>query len=384
MKKQISVLLIFVILIVSLTPFAAAETVYDYYITLGDIDNDGSVDINDARAILRIAIKIDTAGDDLVKIACDLNRDGVIDTIDARLALMTAADIKEAVRVKRSDITTIPALDGTGLFVFTTYGYGHGVGMSQWGAQYMAKAGYTYKQILLNFYTGTSLVNNKAVFPSTVTYGGNSYSLREALARVTTAEMGLSFETEAVKAQIIAAATYIYYQNRSKTSWTVSGVAFSSSAASSAMLSLVDSVIGQYVSYNSAPADTVFFAASAGKTTNSENIWYSSIPYLKAADSHWEIENGTTSRAKYYAASYQISSEDLKEILKKKYPDIKLSADPSEWLKIISHDGAVSSLVGYVSSMKVGNLTMKGNDFRTILGSVSFKSPCFSFIYKAY
>lgn len=41
-----------------------------------------------------------------------------------------------------------------GYFVFTTYGYGHGVGMSQWGAQGMAKDGYTYKEILEHYYTG--------------------------------------------------------------------------------------------------------------------------------------------------------------------------------------------------------------------------------------
>jgi len=38
--------------------------------------------------------------------------------------------------------------------VFTTYGYGHGVGMSQWGANGMAKEGYTATQILKHYYTG--------------------------------------------------------------------------------------------------------------------------------------------------------------------------------------------------------------------------------------
>lgn len=38
----------------------------------------------------------------------------------------------------------------------TTYGYGHGVGMSQWGANGMAKQGYTTTQILRHYYTGIS------------------------------------------------------------------------------------------------------------------------------------------------------------------------------------------------------------------------------------
>lgn len=39
----------------------------------------------------------------------------------------------------------------------TTNGYGHGVGMSQYGAQLMAKGGSTYDQILLSYYTGAVL-----------------------------------------------------------------------------------------------------------------------------------------------------------------------------------------------------------------------------------
>lgn len=38
-------------------------------------------------------------------------------------------------------------------------GYGHGVGMSQYGAQYAAKLGYTYDEILSIYYPGTSLTH---------------------------------------------------------------------------------------------------------------------------------------------------------------------------------------------------------------------------------
>jgi stage II sporulation protein D len=41
--------------------------------------------------------------------------------------------------------------------VITTYGFGHGVGMSQWGANGMAKAGKTATQILEYYYTGVSV-----------------------------------------------------------------------------------------------------------------------------------------------------------------------------------------------------------------------------------
>lgn len=43
----------------------------------------------------------------------------------------------------------------------TTKGYGHGVGMSQYGAHGMAKEGYSYKEILSHYYVGTDLVKFK-------------------------------------------------------------------------------------------------------------------------------------------------------------------------------------------------------------------------------
>ena len=44
-----------------------------------------------------------------------------------------------------------------GSFSFKTYGYGHGVGMSQWGAKLYADHGYTYDQILRHYYMGTEI-----------------------------------------------------------------------------------------------------------------------------------------------------------------------------------------------------------------------------------
>lgn len=44
-----------------------------------------------------------------------------------------------------------------GQFTFTVTGYGHGVGMSQYGANAMAKNGSDYKEILAHYYPGTTL-----------------------------------------------------------------------------------------------------------------------------------------------------------------------------------------------------------------------------------
>ncbi len=44
-----------------------------------------------------------------------------------------------------------------GSFIFSVKGYGHGVGMSQNGANYMAKQGSSYEEILLHYYQGATL-----------------------------------------------------------------------------------------------------------------------------------------------------------------------------------------------------------------------------------
>ena len=42
-------------------------------------------------------------------------------------------------------------------FLFTVTGSGHGAGMSQYGANVMARQGLNYRQILLHYYPGTEL-----------------------------------------------------------------------------------------------------------------------------------------------------------------------------------------------------------------------------------
>ena len=43
-------------------------------------------------------------------------------------------------------------------FIFTVSGYGHGVGLSQYGANVMAGDGYSFSEILAHYYPGTELV----------------------------------------------------------------------------------------------------------------------------------------------------------------------------------------------------------------------------------
>ena len=68
--------------------------------------------------------------------------------------LMNANDVYKALNLK-STFFNISQV-GTNV-VINTKGYGHGVGMSQYGAQGMAKEGYTYDQIVKYYYQGVEI-----------------------------------------------------------------------------------------------------------------------------------------------------------------------------------------------------------------------------------
>ncbi len=59
----------------------------------GDFDLNGKVTASDARAILRIAAKLDNEKDGMKLVAADINSDGIINASDARNALRLAAKI---------------------------------------------------------------------------------------------------------------------------------------------------------------------------------------------------------------------------------------------------------------------------------------------------
>ena len=55
----------------------------------------------------------------------------------------------------RSACFTIRYQDGS--FLITTKGYGHGVGLSQWGAKSLAEQGWSCEAILAHYFPGTQL-----------------------------------------------------------------------------------------------------------------------------------------------------------------------------------------------------------------------------------
>src|SRR5437867_12076107 len=61
-------------------------------------------------------------------------------------------------------LTIVPATGSRadGSFVFYGSGFGHGIGMSQWGAYGLALKGWTHQQILTHYYTGTTVAQAKS------------------------------------------------------------------------------------------------------------------------------------------------------------------------------------------------------------------------------
>ncbi|MBO5935493.1 MAG: hypothetical protein J6Q94_08395 [Clostridia bacterium] len=65
----------------------------DFFLMLGDADNNRYLSAHDARTILRIAAKLEQPTDDLMATRCDVDCDGKITAKDARLVLRAAAKL---------------------------------------------------------------------------------------------------------------------------------------------------------------------------------------------------------------------------------------------------------------------------------------------------
>ncbi len=82
---------------------------------------------------------------------------GYVDTINLGGKLYTGEQLRSLFDLRSAAITITYNADDT--FTFETIGYGHGVGLSQEGAQTLAKNGYDYRQILQYYYTDIAIEN---------------------------------------------------------------------------------------------------------------------------------------------------------------------------------------------------------------------------------
>ena len=79
---------------------------------------------------------------------------GYVTTIRVGDTYLRGIDVRRALYLRSHHFEI--ARDGSD-FTFTVRGYGHGVGLSQRGAEHMAQQGAGFEEILLNYYTGARL-----------------------------------------------------------------------------------------------------------------------------------------------------------------------------------------------------------------------------------
>lgn len=70
----------------------------------------------------------------------------------------TGLEVREAMGL-RSPCFTVKHENGS--FVFSVTGYGHGAGMSQYGADYMARQGSSWQEIIKHYYKGVQIQKAK-------------------------------------------------------------------------------------------------------------------------------------------------------------------------------------------------------------------------------
>lgn len=211
------------------------------------------------------------------------------------------------------------------------------------------------------------------------------------------AEMGADFEYAALVAQGRAAYSCALYQknvhsaadydftadpqNRfmfvtEKQVYEIYGDAFDekwariSAAAAEAMTAVI--------TYDNAPAMTVYHAISAGKTQSAADIWGGELPYLTEVESPWDANNeGFLSEATY-------PKDKVLEALNAYGANLSGGA-PEEWFV-----GGEYTSGGYLRRIQIGAATFSGAKLRTLFGlrsaafTVSYSYGEFTFSVRGY
>ncbi len=190
------------------------------------------------------------------------------------------------------------------------------------------------------------------------------------------AEMPAEFELEALKAQAVAARSYMAEKAKNMADDNVhpdADVCTDSSHCQAytsdtdakkkwgknASLyfekckNAVDSTSGVVAVFNNEPIKAVFHSVSGGKTENASDVWGGSVAYLKSVSSPGE-EN-----APKYESTVKISLDEFKSKLKK---DAGVSFKKGDIGKTVRTEG------GGVKSIEIGGKEVKGTQIRSIFG----------------
>lgn len=210
-----------------------------------------------------------------------------------------------------------------------------------------------------------------------------SMEIEEYLKGVVAAEMPASFETEALKAQAVAARSYAVYRMKNPTaehpdaavctdfshckaykseeelekSWNKDAEIYKEKIKNA-----VYETAGEIITYNGEVAMAVFHSQSAaGRTENSEDVWGGKVPYLISVESHGE-ENAPN----FYSTAV-FSFDEFKEKLLSKEPQAVINSSEDIGEVKVSEGGSVKSI-------SIGGKAFSGRDIRSIFG---LRSSCF-------
>ncbi|NLO90244.1 MAG: SpoIID/LytB domain-containing protein [Clostridia bacterium] len=165
----------------------------------------------------------------------------------------------------------------------------------------------------------------------------NSLPLEQYLYGVVGKEMGYSAPQEALKAQSLISRSYAYSRLGSGSYYDVDttqatqvygGYSAEILFGGERVKAAVDATKGEVICYNGAVIEAYFHSNAGGYTENSENVWESARPYLKAVPSPYDeyalrISQSSTG---WPGSSYQwtkvLTREEVESLLAKKSIDI--------------------------------------------------------------
>lgn len=366
----------------------------DEYLPVADVDFDGKITLNDAKIVCG---RIDDSDGNVVDLGSNkitqivlgnrtftdkngnkINAESAFEKIAENTSVGNVSDDKFYVYPDLSEVMKL-----RDQFVIISFGWGHCIGMSQYGAVGLARLGYSYIDILQHYYTGIAIMKEKPV--DVVRLDGSYVDTQEMVSRIVQQEIsgitsfGDALDAEALKAQAVAA-----YTNMKRCAYKVEGCtyAYSYDDCRSDVKNAVKEVLGQFMTYNSEPIDAYYSACSAGVTSSYKNVWgygTKDIPYLQSVSSYPDIETSV------YVQATAFTPEALKRYLLSYDPSLDLQNNKIEsWIKILEHDDAVNENIGYVTKMQIGSRVIDSNAgmrFRDNVMDYEIGSPCFCIIY---
>ncbi len=178
----------------------------------------------------------------------------------------------------------------------------------------------------------------------------------DIVSQIVAGEIGPSFHKEAIKAQAVAAHSYIRYNNDK-------GIVPSvvTRNPDSKIKNAVASVINKLVYYKGSIANTVYHATSGGRTNSSAEVWGGNIPYLVSVDSEYDDGN-RFSGAKNWGEKVTLSRDKVKSLVEKNTSVRLIDGDEKNWFKLSSTNPFTSG--GYVNSIYIGGQAFTGRNVR--------------------